>query len=60
MDIDRVAKAIEDDAGEPIEGLRESLAEMNEARFAREYTPESCCFARRVRRWVCRRPGLPR
>ena len=40
MDIDRVAKAIEDDAGEPIEGLRESLAEMNEARFAREYTPE--------------------
>ena len=40
MDIGRVAKAIEDDAGEPVDGLRESLTEMNEARFAREYTSE--------------------
>jgi len=40
MNIDRIAKAIEDDAGQPIEGLRESLAEMNEGKVAREYTPE--------------------
>ena len=40
MNINRVAKAIEDDAGEPIEGLRESLAEMKAGKIAREYTPE--------------------
>jgi len=40
MNIDHIAKAIEDDAGEPIEGLRESLAEMNTGKIAREYTPE--------------------
>lgn len=28
MDIEKVAKAIEADAGQPLEGLRESLAEM--------------------------------
>lgn len=40
MNIDRVARAIEDDAGESIAGLRESLAEMNAGKIAREYTPE--------------------
>ncbi len=40
MDIDRIAKVIEDDAGQSIEGLRESLAEMKAGKFAREYTPE--------------------
>ena len=40
MDIERVAKAIEDDAGESIEGLRQSLAEMQDGLIAREYTPE--------------------
>ena len=40
MNIDRIAKAIEDDAGEPIEGLRESLAEMKAGKFARKYTSE--------------------
>ena len=40
MNIDQVAQAIETDAGEPIEGLRESLAEMDAGKFAREYTPE--------------------
>ena len=40
MDIERVAKAIEEDAGESIEGLRQSLAEMQDGDIAREYTPE--------------------
>ncbi len=40
MNIDRVAKAIEEDAGEPIEDLRDSLAEMNAGKITREYTPE--------------------
>ena len=40
MNIDRITKAIEDDAGEPIEGLSESLAEMKAGKIAREYTPE--------------------
>ena len=40
MDIDRIAKAIENDARQPIEGLRKSLAEMDEGKFSREYTPE--------------------
>ena len=40
MDIDRIAKAIENDTGQPIEGLRKSLAEMDESKFSREYTPE--------------------
>lgn len=40
MDVDKVAKAIEVDAGEAIEGLRESLREMESGQFAEEYTPE--------------------
>ena len=40
MNINRITKAIEDDAGEPIEGLSESLAEMKAGKIAREYTPE--------------------
>jgi len=40
MNIEQVVKAIEADAGESIEGLRESLREMESGEFAREYTPE--------------------
>ena len=40
MDIERIAQAIEDDAGQPVDGLRESLTEMKDGKFAREYTPE--------------------
>lgn len=40
MDIDRIAKAIEDDAGHPIDGLRDSLAEMEKEQWSREYTPD--------------------
>ncbi len=38
--LDRIADAIEADAGEPITGLRESLAEMAADVRARSYTPE--------------------
>jgi putative transcriptional regulator len=40
MDINKVAKAIEEDAGEPIEGLLDSLAEMKAGKVAREYSAE--------------------
>ncbi|CCK76812.1 putative transcriptional regulator [Oleispira antarctica RB-8] len=40
MNIERIAQAIEDDAGESIEGLRESLTEMKAGNIARQYTPE--------------------
>ena len=40
MNIDQIAKAIEDDAGETIVGLRESLSEMKSGKIAREYTSE--------------------
>ena len=40
MDIEKIAKAIEADSGAPIEGLRESLGEMQRGEFASETTPE--------------------
>jgi hypothetical protein len=40
MNIERIAQAIENDAGESIEGLRESLTEMKAGNIARQYTPE--------------------
>jgi len=40
MNIDKIAQAIETDAGESIDGLRESLTEMTEGKIARKYTPE--------------------
>ena len=40
MDIEKINKAIEADAGEPIEGLRESLEEMGRGEFVGETTPE--------------------
>ena len=36
MDIERIAQAIEDDAGQAVEGLRESLTEMKNGKFSRE------------------------
>lgn len=38
--IDKVAKAIEKDAGQEIPGLRESLAEMKSGEIGREYSPD--------------------
>jgi putative transcriptional regulator len=40
IDLEAIAKAIEADAGEPIPGLRESLAEMAADERARTHTPE--------------------
>ncbi len=40
MDIEKIAKAIEADAGEPLEGLRESLDELRRGEFVEETTAE--------------------
>ncbi|MCK7576433.1 MAG: hypothetical protein MZV65_11415 [Chromatiales bacterium] len=40
MNIDQIANAIEQDAGEALPGLRESLAEMRDGLVARTTTPE--------------------
>ncbi len=40
MDIEKIARAIEADAGHPIDGLRESLSEMQDGDFVGETTPE--------------------
>jgi putative transcriptional regulator len=40
MNIDAIAAAIEQDAGEPLPGLRDSLAEMQAGLIGRTYTPE--------------------
>jgi putative transcriptional regulator len=40
MDIEKIAQAIEQDAGQPIEGLRESLQQMQEGRAGRTYSPD--------------------
>ncbi|MBN2886828.1 MAG: type II toxin-antitoxin system MqsA family antitoxin [Chromatiaceae bacterium] len=40
MNIDQIANAIEEDAGEAVPGLRESLAEMRDGLAARTTTPE--------------------
>ncbi|BCE03516.1 helix-turn-helix domain-containing protein [Marinicellulosiphila megalodicopiae] len=40
MNINKIADAIELDAGESIDGLRESLQEMQAGNIARETTPE--------------------
>ena len=40
LDLDKVAKAIEKDAGQAIPGLREGLAQAKRGRFAAVHTPE--------------------
>jgi uncharacterized protein (DUF4415 family) len=41
LDADKVARAIEADAGQAIPGLRESLAETKAGKFAAVHSPES-------------------
>lgn len=41
LDADKVARAIEADAGQAIPGLRESIADLKAGRFAAVHTPES-------------------
>ncbi len=40
MNVDKTAKAIEDDAGHPIEGLMDGLNEMQTHQSANTYSPE--------------------
>ncbi len=40
IDIDKVAKAVERDAGQALPGLRESLAQAQRGEYARVHTPE--------------------
>jgi putative transcriptional regulator len=40
LDVEAVAAAIEADAGEPLPGLRESLNDAKNGRFAKIHTPE--------------------
>ena len=49
MDVDKVARAIEDDAGHALPGLRESLAQAKAATFSRVHTPEQTVARHRGR-----------
>lgn len=49
LDIDKVAAAIEADAGQALPGLRESLAQAKAGDFARVHTPEQVVARRRGR-----------
>ena len=40
LDLEKVAKVVETDAGQPIPGLRDSLAEAKAGKFAGVGTPE--------------------
>ena len=40
LDIEKVAKAVEAEAGQPIPGLRDSLVEAKAGKFAEVRTPE--------------------
>ncbi|WP_390905461.1 BrnA antitoxin family protein [Occallatibacter riparius] len=50
MDVNKVARAIEVDAGHALPGLRESLAQANSGRFQHVHTPEQIVERRRGRR----------
>ena len=49
LDIDKVATAIEADAGHALPGLRESLAQAKAGEFAQVHTPEQMVARRRGR-----------
>ena len=49
LDLEKVAKAIEADAGESLPGLRESLAEAKAGKFAAVHTPEQIAARKRGR-----------
>lgn len=50
MDVDKVARAIEVDAGHALPGLRESLAQANNGRFQQVHMPEQILERRRGHR----------
>ena len=49
INVEKVAKAIELDAGQPLEGLRESLAQAKAGTFAQVHTPAQIAARRRGR-----------
>ena len=49
LDLEKMAKAIEADAGESLPGLRESLAEAKAGKFAAVHTPEQIAARKRGR-----------
>lgn len=49
MDLAKVARAIEADAGHALPGLRKSLADAKEGKFAQAHTPEEISARRRGR-----------
>lgn len=49
LNIEKIAQAIEADAGESLEGLRQSLAEAKAGVFAAVHTPEKIVARRRGR-----------
>ena len=49
MDVNKVARAIEDDAGHALPGLRESLAQAKAGTFSRVHAPEQIAARRRGR-----------
>lgn len=49
LGIDKVAKAIEADAGEALPGLREALAEARAGQFAAVHTPQAIAARKRGR-----------
>ena len=49
LNVEKVARAIEADAGEPLDGLRQSLAEAKAGLFAAVHTPEQIVARRRGR-----------
>ncbi|QHS53593.1 BrnA antitoxin family protein [Edaphobacter sp. 12200R-103] len=50
METNKVARAIEVDAGHALPGLRDSLAQANKGRFQQVHTPEQIVERRRGRR----------
>src|ERR1700678_13197 len=49
MDVNKIVRAIEGDAGHALPGLRESLAQAKGGRFSRVHTPEQIVARRRGR-----------
>lgn len=49
LDIETVAKAVEADAGQPLPGLRESLAQAQRGEYAVVHTPEQIMARQRAR-----------
>ena len=59
IDVEKVAKAVELDAGQALPGLRESLAQAKRGEFAAVHTPEQI-MARRAGRPVGTRKADPK